>query len=93
MIYRIVSDDRITERMKGSLIIPPTVLEQVKLIAGFQPQDDGLGKNSLETQQTYQVANILGFRPEPERFNYSVDEIRSAGGQRLPGTNGRRKCR
>jgi hypothetical protein len=41
MIYRIVSYDRITERMKGSLIVPPSVLGQVKAIAGFQQQDDG----------------------------------------------------
>src|SRR3954451_21899383 len=42
MIYCIVSYDRATERMKGSLIIPPSVLGQVKSIAVFQPQDDGL---------------------------------------------------
>ena len=38
MIYRVVSYDRTTERMKGSLIVPPSVLKQVKVIAGFQPQ-------------------------------------------------------
>ena len=35
MIYRIVSYDRMTERMKGSLIIPPSVLGQVKTARAF----------------------------------------------------------
>jgi hypothetical protein len=73
MIYRIVSCDRTTERMKGSMIVPPTVLGQVKTIAGFQPQDDGLGEYPLNDEQTRQVANILGFRLEPDRFYYSVE--------------------
>ena len=73
MIYRVVSYDRITERMKGSLIVPPNVLRQVKAIAGFEPQDDGLGEYPLDEEQTRQVATILGFRPEPERFYYSVE--------------------
>jgi hypothetical protein len=73
MIYRIVSYDRITERMKGSLIVPPSVLGQVKAIAGFQQQDDGLGEYPLDEEQTRQVANILGFRSEPDRFYYSVE--------------------
>ena len=33
MMYRVVSYDRITERMKGGLIVPPSVLGQVKAIA------------------------------------------------------------
>jgi hypothetical protein len=73
MIYRIVSYDRATERMKGSLIVPPSVLEQVKSVAGFQPQDDGLGEYPLDEEQTRQVATILGFRPEPDRFDYCVE--------------------
>ena len=32
MIYRIVTYDRTTERMKGSLIVPPSVLAKVKKI-------------------------------------------------------------
>lgn len=73
MIYRIVSYDRTTERMKGSLFVPPSVMEQVKAIAGFQPQDDGLGEYPLDEDQTRQIATILGFRPEPDRFYYSVE--------------------
>ena len=73
MIYRIVSYDRITERMKGSLTIPPSVLEQVKAVAGFQPQDDGLGEYPLDDEQTRQVATVLGFRPEPDRLYYSFE--------------------
>jgi hypothetical protein len=73
MIYRVVSYDRITERMKGSLIVPPRVLGQVKAIAGFQPQDDGLGEYPLDEEQTRHIAIILGFRPEPGRFYYSVE--------------------
>ena len=58
MIYRIVSYDRITERMKGSLIVPPGVLGQVKVIAGFQQQDDGLGEYPLDEEQTRRVATF-----------------------------------
>ena len=73
MIYRLVTYDRETERMKGSLVVPPNVLAKIKKIAGFQPQDDGLGEYPLDEQQTKQVAKILGFRPELERFHYYVE--------------------
>ena len=91
MIYRVVSYDRITERMKGSLIVPPSVLGQVKAIAGFQPQDDGLGEYPLDEEQIRQVATILGFRPESDRILLLGRAIRSAGGQRLSGTDDRRE--
>ena len=73
MIYRIVSYDRATERMKGTVIVPPNVLGLVKAIAGFQPQDDGLGEYPLDEDQTRQVATLLGFRSEPDRFYYSLE--------------------
>ena len=72
MIYRIVTYDRTTERMRGSLIVPPNVSTKVKKVAGFQPQDDGLGEYPLDDDQIRQVAKI-GFRPEPDRFFYSVE--------------------
>jgi hypothetical protein len=56
--------------MKGSLIVPPSVLARVKKIAGFKPQDDGLGEYQLDEGQTRQVAKVLGFRAEPDRFYY-----------------------
>lgn len=73
MMYRVVTYDRASEVMKGSLIVPPSVLAKVKKIAGFQPQDDGLGEYPLDEAQTRQVAKILGFSPEPERFFYYVE--------------------
>jgi hypothetical protein len=73
MIYRIVTYDRATERMKGSMSIPPRVLGEVKRIAGFGPQDDGLGEYPLDEAQTRQVARILDFNPEPDRFYYYVE--------------------
>jgi hypothetical protein len=73
MIYRIVTYDRATERMKGSLPVTPSVLSQVKKIAGFQPQDDGLGEYPLDEQQTRQIASLLEFRPEPDRFFYYLE--------------------
>lgn len=73
MIYRIVTYDRSSETMKGSLIVPPSVLAKVKKIAGFKRQDDGLGEYPLDEAQTRQVAKILGFRPEPDRFCYYVE--------------------
>ena len=73
MMYRVVTYDRTTERMKGTLIVPPNVLAKVKKIAGFQPSDDGLGEYPLDGAQTRQVAKILGFRPEPKRFYYCVE--------------------
>ena len=73
MMYRVVTYDRATERMKGSLVVPPAMAAKVKKIAGFQPQDDGLGEYPLDAQQTRQVARILGFRPETDRFYYYVE--------------------
>jgi hypothetical protein len=73
MIYRIVSYDRKTEQIKGSLIVPPSVLAKVKKMAGFKPQDDGLGEYLLDDKQTDKIAKRLGFRPEPERFYYYVE--------------------
>ena len=73
MMYRIVTYDRATERMKGSLIVPPGVLVKVKKIAGFKPQDDGLGEYPLDEEKTRQVAKILGFKAEPDRFFYYVE--------------------
>jgi hypothetical protein len=73
MIYRIVTYDKTTQRMKGNLPIPPSVVEQIKRIAGFSPQDDGLGEYPLDEQQTRQVASILGFRADLEHFYYYVE--------------------
>jgi len=73
MLYRVVTYDRTTEQMKGSLVVPPSVLSRVKKIAGFKPRDDGLGEYPLGDEQTRQVAKILGFRPEPDRFFYYVE--------------------
>jgi len=59
VIYRVVAYDRASEAMKGSLVVPPSVLAKVKKIAGFQPQDDGLGEYPLDEAQTRQVlANL-----------------------------------
>jgi hypothetical protein len=73
MMYRVVTYDRSSETMKDSLGVPPSVLAKVKKIAGFQPQDDGLGEYPLDDAQARQVAKILGFRPEPDRFYYYVE--------------------
>jgi hypothetical protein len=73
MIYRVVSYDRASEQMKGSLIVPPGVLAKVKKFAGFKAKDDGLGEYPLDEVQTKQVAKILGFRPESDRFYYHVE--------------------
>ena len=73
MIYRVVTYDRSTERMAGHLPVAPAFIEQVKKIAGFQPQDDGLGEYPLNKEQTGQIAQIMGFRPEPDRFFYYVE--------------------
>jgi hypothetical protein len=92
MIYRIVIYDRSSETMKGSLVVPPSVLARVKKIAGFQPRDDGLGEYPLDEAQARQVAKILGFRPEPERFYYYVapyDPHEDSGFQSSWGVGGR----
>jgi hypothetical protein len=73
MIYRVVTYDKATERMKGDLPIPPTLLRKVKRMADFQPQDDGLGEYPLNEEQTREIAKLLGFDPEPERFYYYVE--------------------
>ncbi len=73
MIYRVVTYDRATERMKGNLPIPPATFEEIKRVAGFGPQDDGLGEYLLDEEQILEVARILGFKPEPNRFYYYVE--------------------
>jgi hypothetical protein len=73
MIYRVVTYDKNTERMRGSLPIPPSLLDEAKRIAGFQPQDDGLGEYLLNEERTAQIAGLLGFHPESERFYYYVE--------------------
>ncbi len=73
MMYRVVTYHRSSEQMKGSLIIPPSVLTKVKRIAGFKPQDDGLGEYPLNDDQTCRIAKVLGFRPEPAKFYYYVE--------------------
>ncbi|HEX3883226.1 MAG TPA: hypothetical protein VHW66_11245 [Stellaceae bacterium] len=73
MIYRVVTYDRTSEHMKGSLIVPPTVLSKVKKAAGFDPTHDGLGEYLLDEVQIKQIAKILGFRPEVDRFYYYVE--------------------
>jgi hypothetical protein len=73
MMYRVVTYDKVTERMRGSLPIAPTLLHEVKRIAGFQPQDDGLGEYLLNEEQTAEMGSWLGFHPEPDRFYYYVE--------------------
>ena len=73
MIYRVVTYDRSTERMKGHLAVPPVILDRVKKVGGFQPTDDGLGEYPLNELQTRQIAQLMGFHPEPERFFYYVE--------------------
>jgi hypothetical protein len=77
MIYRVVTYDKETELMKGNLPILPSLLEEVKRITGFGPQDDGLGEYPLDEGQTREVARILGFNPEPGRFYYYVEPYES----------------
>jgi hypothetical protein len=73
MIYRIVTYDRATDRMKGNMPVPSNFLKEIKRIAGFGPNDDGLGEYPLNEAQTRQVARILDFNPEPDRFYYYVE--------------------
>jgi len=65
MIYRVVTYDRASEQMKGSLVVPPSLLAKVKKIAGFKPEDDGLGEYPLDDAQTTKIAKVLGFSPKP----------------------------
>jgi hypothetical protein len=78
VMYRVVTYDRTTEAMKGSLVVPPSVVSKVKRIARFQPQEDGLGEYPLDERQTRQVAKTLGFKPEPDRFYYYVEPFEPA---------------
>ncbi len=73
MIYRVVTYDRTSEQMRGSLIVPPSLVGKVKKIAGFKPADDGLGEYALDGSQTKKIAKILGFKPEEDRFYYYIE--------------------
>src|SRR5947208_15680053 len=83
MIYRIVTYDRATERMKGNLPIPPSIFEEIKRIAGFGPKDDGLGEYPLDEAQTRQVARILDFNLEPDCFSYYVEPYKPPQDRRV----------
>ena len=78
MIYRVVTYDRSTERMKGHLSVPPVILNEVKKVAGFQPQDDGLGEYPLNEEQTRRIAKIMGFHAEPDQFYYCIEPYEPA---------------
>jgi hypothetical protein len=78
MIYRVVTYDRNTDRMTGSLPIPPSLVSEAKRIAGFQPQDDGLGEYLLSEEQTAQICGLLGFHPETDRFYYYIEPYEPA---------------
>jgi hypothetical protein len=91
-IYRLASYDRATERMNGSVIIPPSVLGQVKVIAGFQPRDDGLGEYPLDEEQTRQVA-YSGVPAGAGLILLLGRAIRATGGWRFSGANRRDACR
>lgn len=73
MNYRVVTYDRETELMKEHLPVPPFILTEIKRIAGFQPQDDGLGEYLLNEEQIRKIAQIMGFDPELTRFYYYVE--------------------
>lgn len=73
MICRAVTYDKKTDEMRASLPIPSVVAAQAKRIAGFRPQDDGLGEYPLDEEQTREVAALLGFHPEPGRFHYCAE--------------------
>jgi hypothetical protein len=79
MIYRVVTYDRATDRMKGNLPIPPSVLEEIKRIAGFGPQDDGLGEYPLDERQDATDCKHLDFNPEPDRFYYYLEPYEQPG--------------
>jgi hypothetical protein len=79
MIYRVVTYDRTTERMKGNMPVPSRLLPKVKEIAGFQPKDDGLGEYLLDDEQTKKISKILGFRPETNRFYYYIEPYEPPG--------------
>jgi hypothetical protein len=73
MIYRIVTYDKLTERMAGSLPIPRPLVAEIRKIAGVSPLHDGLGEYPLNEEQTSRVAQLLGFPPAPERFHYYLE--------------------
>ena len=70
MVYRIVRYGRDDEQIMGSLVIPEGWLTWAKNVVAVQPEDDGLGDYRLNDEQTRVSGQVLGFRPEPERFYY-----------------------
>jgi len=82
MIYRIVTYSKATERMSGNLPIPWSHVAKIRKMAGVTPLDDGLGEYTLNDEQVRQIAGILGFRPEPERFYYCLEPFDQPDAQR-----------
>ena len=73
VLYRIVTYDKPTEQMKGNLPIPLSALEQIKGIVDFVPKFDDPRKYPLDEKQIRQIAGLLGFRPDQERFFYYIE--------------------
>jgi hypothetical protein len=66
-------DGRRVGQADPSRHVEPRDGREAKRIAGFQPQDDGLGEYRLNEEQTAKIASLPGFHPEPDRFFYYVE--------------------
>jgi hypothetical protein len=71
--YRLIAYDRESRRPVMSYAVPSPLVNEVKRIAGFRSDDDGLGDYSLDTKQISEIGLVLQIKVEPNRFDYLIE--------------------
>ena len=71
--YRLIAYDREFDRPVMSYAVPAPLVNEVKRIAGFRSDDDGLGDYSLDTKQISEIGLVLQIKVEPNRFDYLIE--------------------
>lgn len=80
--YRVIWYNRTTDRVGGFKDVPGRFLAQVLTIAGIK---DALqpGEFPLVAKQANDIANLIGFRADPSRFEYYLEPMEWGRGERL----------
>ena len=74
MRYRLIFYNRSTDEVGGYLDIPPNFLPQVLTLARIQNASD-LGEYPLDSKQVFDIANLIGFRPDVAQFKYHLEPV------------------
>jgi len=72
MQYRLIFYNRSTDRVGGLIDIPGRLLAQVLTLAGIQ-NANVLGEYPLDAAQVHNISALVGFKPDPTRFEYHLE--------------------